>query len=69
MFIQVHANVLGLPVLCAKEPESVLLGSAILAAYASGLYPSVGEAMMSMGGSADVVTPDKELLKTRYGTV
>lgn len=65
MFVQVHANVLGLPVLCAQEPESVLLGSAILAAYASGIYLSVGEAMISMGGYADVVTPDKELVKTR----
>ncbi|XP_034241342.1 FGGY carbohydrate kinase domain-containing protein [Thrips palmi] len=66
MFVQVHADVLGLPVLCAKEPESVLLGSAMLAAYAAGVYFTVGEAMISMGGSADVVTPNKQVVESRF---
>lgn len=65
MFVQVHADVLGLPVLCAREPESVLLGSAVLAAYAAGVYPTVGEAMIAMGGYADVVTPDKQVVESR----
>lgn len=66
MFVQVHADVLGLPVLCAREPESVLLGSAVLAAHAAGIYSTVGEAMISMGGYADVVTPNKEVVESRF---
>lgn len=66
LFVQVHADVLGLPVLCAREPESVLLGSAVLAAYAAGIHSSVADAMMSMGGYADVVNPDRQVVESRY---
>ncbi|XP_026284849.1 FGGY carbohydrate kinase domain-containing protein [Frankliniella occidentalis] len=66
LFVQVHADVLGLPVLCAREPESVLLGSAVLAAYSAGIYSSVGEAMIAMGGFADVVTPNEKVVDSRY---
>ncbi|KAK3919548.1 FGGY carbohydrate kinase domain-containing protein [Frankliniella fusca] len=66
LFVQVHADVLGLPVLCAREPESVLLGSAVLAAYSAGIYSSVGEAMIAMGGYADVVTPNEQVVESRF---
>jgi ribulose kinase len=41
-----------------KEPESVLLGSAILAAHASGDYASVTDAMSAMGRAGETITPN-----------
>ncbi|XP_014203534.1 FGGY carbohydrate kinase domain-containing protein [Copidosoma floridanum] len=60
LFIQTQADVLGLPVLCPVESESVLLGSAILGACAAKTFPSVHEAIKAMGGSANVIKPVTE---------
>lgn len=57
LFIQTQADVLGLPVLCPKERESVLVGSAILGSCAAKAFTSVYEAIKVMGGSANVVHP------------
>lgn len=57
VFIQTHANVVGYPVLVPREPESVLLGASILAAYAAQLYSSVDTAVKRMAGQADLVIP------------
>ena len=40
------------------QPESVLLGSAILAAHASGDYATVTEAMTAMGRAGETITPN-----------
>jgi ribulose kinase len=58
LWMQIHADVAGKPILLPREPESVLLGSAILAALGAGLYPSLGEAADAMSGTADRVLPD-----------
>jgi len=65
LFVQSHADILGLPVLCAREPESVLLGVAMLGAYAAGLYTTVERAMLAMGGPADKILPDEELAESK----
>lgn len=60
IFVQTHADVLGLPVLLPSEPESVLLGAAMLGAVAAGKYDSVSVAVATMGGSAELVTPNSD---------
>ncbi|XP_050023527.3 FGGY carbohydrate kinase domain-containing protein-like [Dermacentor andersoni] len=57
LYVELHADATGLPVLLPSETESVLLGGAILAASASGRYSSVTEAMLRMGGSGKVLAP------------
>lgn len=60
LFIQIQADVLGLPVLCPTERESVLVGAAILGAYAAGKFASMRDAIQTMGGSANIVKPKAE---------
>ncbi|PYD74626.1 FGGY-family carbohydrate kinase [Novacetimonas pomaceti] len=48
VFVREHANATGCRILLPEEPDSVLLGSAILAAVAAGAYPTIREAMTAM---------------------
>nr|CAD7461592.1 unnamed protein product [Timema tahoe] len=57
LFIQTHADALGLPVLKPRESESVLVGAAILGACAAGVFDDMHTAITAMGGEADVVQP------------
>ncbi len=57
VFLREHADVTGCRVVLPKEPEAVLLGSAILGAVASGDQPSVLAAMGAMTESGKVVEP------------
>ncbi|XP_076283733.1 FGGY carbohydrate kinase domain-containing protein [Lasioglossum baleicum] len=57
LFIQIQADVLGLPVFCPVEKESVLIGAAILGSYAAGKFNTIYEAIETMGGSANIVKP------------
>ena len=41
LFVQTHADICSVPVLLPSEPEAVLLGSAMMGAYAAGLYDSL----------------------------
>ncbi|XP_022109863.1 FGGY carbohydrate kinase domain-containing protein-like isoform X2 [Acanthaster planci] len=61
LFIQTHADVTGLPLVLPKENESVLVGASILGARASGLYPTVQDAMRSMCKAGDVIQPNGEV--------
>lgn len=58
VFLREHADVTGCRVVLPKEPEAVLLGSAILGAVASGHKPSVLAAMAAMTESGTVVLPN-----------
>ncbi|KAM8999278.1 FGGY carbohydrate kinase domain-containing protein [Sarcophilus harrisii] len=60
LFVQMHADITGLPVVLSQEVESVLVGAAILGACASGDFPSVQEAMARMGKVGKVVLPRSE---------
>ena len=58
LWLQQHADACGLPITLGREPESVLLGSAILAAHASGDYAHVTDAMTAMGRAGETVHPN-----------
>jgi FGGY-family pentulose kinase len=57
LFVREHADVTGCRIVLPKEPESVLLGSAMLGAVASGDQPSVEAAMSAMSRAARVIEP------------
>ena len=58
IFLREHADATGARILLPKEPEAVLLGSAILAARAAGRFPSVVAAMCAMSAVDRVVEPN-----------
>ncbi|KAF4088819.1 hypothetical protein AMELA_G00059040 [Ameiurus melas] len=61
LFVRMHANVTGLPVVLAAEREAVLVGAAVLGACASRDYTSIQEAMENMAKIGKVVRPNLEL--------
>ncbi|KAK2860108.1 hypothetical protein Q7C36_004274 [Tachysurus vachellii] len=61
LFVQMHANVTGLPIVLPAEREAVLVGAAILGACASQDYNTIQEAMEKMGKVGQVVRPNLEL--------
>jgi len=61
LFIQTHADVTGLPCILPREPESVLVGSAILGACASGDFSSIQDAMKRMNAAGKIVKPQESL--------
>ncbi|XP_036452936.1 FGGY carbohydrate kinase domain-containing protein [Colossoma macropomum] len=61
LFVQMHANVTGLPVVLPAEREAVLVGAAVLGACASCDYSSIQEAMEKMGKVGKVIQPNLEL--------
>jgi FGGY-family pentulose kinase len=60
LWMQIHADVSGVPIAIPKVQEAPLLGSAILAAVASGLYPTVKEAALNMVTISRLVEPDRD---------
>ncbi|CAG9858955.1 unnamed protein product [Phyllotreta striolata] len=60
IFTQTHAEVCNLPLVCPEEPESVLLGAAILGACASGTFGSMKETIAAMGSNGIVVNPTSD---------
>ena len=60
LFMQQHANVTGCRLLIPKEPESVLLGSAMLGAVAAGAYEDLQAAMVAMSRPGTVIQPQAE---------
>jgi len=59
VFLREHADVTGCRIVIPKEPEAVLLGSAILGAVASGAFPDVLSAMAKMNIPGEVLSPAK----------
>ncbi|XP_067391548.1 FGGY carbohydrate kinase domain-containing protein isoform X6 [Emydura macquarii macquarii] len=69
LFVQMHADITGKPIVLSKEVESVLVGAAILGACASGDFASVQEAMERMGKIGKIVQPnhrDKRFYDKKY---
>ncbi|XP_014381814.1 FGGY carbohydrate kinase domain-containing protein isoform X4 [Alligator sinensis] len=58
LFVQMHADITGKPIVLSQEVESVLVGAAILGACASGDFASIQEAMERMGKIGKVVQPN-----------
>uniref|UniRef100_A0A914VWU4 FGGY carbohydrate kinase domain-containing protein n=1 Tax=Plectus sambesii TaxID=2011161 RepID=A0A914VWU4_9BILA len=60
-YMQVHADVLNVPIVVPNCDESVALGSAILASVAANIYPSLKEAMVALGQPGTTYYPRDEL--------
>ncbi|MFV0430704.1 MAG: FGGY-family carbohydrate kinase [Alphaproteobacteria bacterium] len=60
LWLREHANITGLDVEIITESEAMLLGSAILAAYAAGAFPSLKEAMKTMSFVDKTIYPNNE---------
>ncbi|MCS6243847.1 MAG: FGGY-family carbohydrate kinase [Opitutus sp.] len=57
VFLREHADITGCKLVLAREPEAVLLGSAVLGAVAAGAQPDVFAAMRVMNHVERVITP------------
>ena len=57
VFLREHADITGCRIILPREPEAVLLGSAILAAVASGSFKSVMGGMLVMDSVGEVIEP------------
>lgn len=71
LYVQMHADITGLPVIIPHEPESVLLGAALLGARAANDHESVVSAMTKMCGSGNLVKPkvsDSQYHEQKYLT-
>lgn len=58
LYIQSHADITGIPVLCPQETEGMLLGCAMLAANAAGVYGSMQLTVSGMASEANIVMPN-----------
>ncbi|GBN10049.1 FGGY carbohydrate kinase domain-containing protein [Araneus ventricosus] len=58
LYVQMHADITGLPIIVPNSSEPVLLGCAILAASAAKYYPSVVSAMTVMCGNGILIKPN-----------
>jgi len=58
LWIQIHADVAGKPIILPEESQAACLGSAILAAVGAGIYDSINEAADSMVRIKKIVEPD-----------
>ena len=61
LFMQLYADVCGLPIRTAGTTEATLLGSAVVAAAGSGVHPSITAAAAEMARSRDRYAPDARL--------
>ncbi len=69
IWLQEHADITGCDIELPREPEAMLLGTAILAAVAAGAYSSVPEGMAAMGHNGKTIRPDSSTCKyhdTKY---
>ncbi|GMY35414.1 FGGY carbohydrate kinase domain-containing protein isoform X2 [Fagus crenata] len=60
LFIQVHADIIGCPIILPRESESVLLGAAILGAVGARKFSSLNEAMRAMNAAGQVIHPSQD---------
>jgi ribulose kinase len=60
LFMQIYADVLGMPIYTTREPEASLLGSAVVAAVGAGAYADLPGASRAMVEIAGVTQPNME---------
>ncbi|MFV0605068.1 MAG: FGGY-family carbohydrate kinase, partial [Niabella sp.] len=58
LWLREHADITGLDIEVISEPEAMLLGSAILAAFAAGAFSTLQDAMQTMSSVKDVIRPN-----------
>lgn len=61
LWLREHANITGVDIEVITESESMLLGSAILAAFAAGSFSTLQEAMRKMSKVKECIQPNPEL--------
>jgi len=61
LWLQEHADVTGCEIILPKEPEAVLLGSAILAAVGAGRFNSIAEAAVKMSAVGQRYAPNTKV--------
>ena len=66
VFLREHADITGCRIVLSKEPEAVLLGSAVLGAVASGNVSSVLEGMKKMNKVDKIIGPSKGHIATYH---
>ena len=59
-WIQMHADVTGVPITLTEVGDAVVLGSCMMAAVGAGLYPDLQEAATAMVHEIDRLEPDPE---------
>lgn len=59
VFLREHADITGCKLVLPREPEAVLLGSAVLGAVACGAWPSVATAMNALNAAGTVTAPQR----------
>lgn len=59
VFMREHADITGCRLILPREPEAVLLGSAVLGAVASGRFPDVLGAMRAMNAAGKIIEPSR----------
>jgi ribulose kinase len=57
LLVELYADASGCTVVLGEEEDGVLLGTAMAAAVAAGLYPSLAEAAAAMGRAGRAVAP------------
>ncbi|MCX7938637.1 MAG: FGGY-family carbohydrate kinase, partial [Thermoflexales bacterium] len=60
LWMQIHADVSGIPITLTRVPEATCLGSAVLAAVAGGLYANIPTASGAMVHVRERIEPDAE---------
>lgn len=60
LWMQMHADVSGVPITLTKVSEGPVLGSALLAAVGAGLYPDIQTAAKRMVQVKDTIEPNQE---------
>ncbi|GMH47326.1 hypothetical protein TrVE_jg10056 [Triparma verrucosa] len=68
LWLQMHSDVCGLPIVVCKFSDAPLLGSAILASVGAGVYSDVNEAVEKMVKISHRITPDPTKTK-RYSEI
>ncbi len=58
LWLQEHADITGCSIHLPKEPEAVLLGTAMLGAVAAGKFDSIPQAMASMAQPGKIIQPN-----------
>ena len=59
LWMQLHADVSGVPVSIPREPEGPVLGAAMLAAVGAGIHPDIGTAAAEMVHVERTIEPDQ----------
>jgi len=60
LWLQEHADITGCEIILPKEPEAVLLGTAMLAAVGAGKFSTIQEASVSMGHVGERIKPQRK---------